>query len=214
MTNSLKILNTTLKRSFDVFGSTIIIFFLSPIILTSCLLLYIESGWPIFYSHKRVGKDNKEFSLYKIRSMVRNADEILWKQNPQLLEEYRNNDYKLKNDPRITTLGKIMRRLDIDETPQFINVIKGEMSLVGPRAYKKNELEDQRKKYPDSEQYIEQALSVKPGITGLWQIAGRNNVLFTERVRLDAKYASSWNFLLDLMILLKTPLAVIKNHGD
>ncbi len=209
-----KNLNQFLKNCFDFLGSLIILLIISPVILVSCIALYIESGWPIFYSHKRVGKENKEFSLFKIRSMVQNADEILWKQNPTLLEEYRRNGYKLKNDPRITVVGKILRRFDVDEMPQFLNVLKGQMSIVGPRAYKPNELDDQRKKYPDSKKYIEQALKVKPGITGLWQISGRNNVNFEERIKLDAHYASNWNFFSDLLILIQTPLAVFRTHGD
>lgn len=206
--------NLLLKRLIDIVGSVCALVILSPLIIVSSILLLIESGWPIIYSHKRVGRDNKEFSLYKIRTMVTNADEILWNQNPKLLEEYRSNGYKLKNDPRITRVGKIIRRLDIDETPQFVNVLKGDMSLVGPRAYKKNELSDQSQKNPDSKKYIEEALTVKPGITGLWQISGRNSVSFKERIRYDADYAKSWNILKDITILLKTPFAVLRNHGD
>lgn len=210
----MKIINEVLKRLFDISGAVIFLTLASPIIILSCLALFLESGWPVFYSHKRVGKNNQQFDLFKIRSMVLNADEILWKQNPELLKEYRENGYKLKNDPRITKVGKILRRLDIDEMPQFINVLKGDMSLVGPRAYKPNELDDYRRQYPLTQEHIIEALTVKPGITGLWQISGRNNVNFEERIKLDAQYANTQNIITDLTILIKTPFAVLNSHGD
>lgn len=195
-------------------GSICILTVLSPVILISVIALYLESGSPIVYHHKRVGKDGKEFNLYKIRSMVLDADKILWEQDPSLLEEYKKNGYKLKHDPRITTVGRILRRLDVDELPQFINVLKGEMSIVGPRAYKRNELEDQSKKYPGAKKYIDTTLTVKPGITGLWQVSGRNNVNFEERIKLDALYAEKWTILTDIKILFMTPFAVLRSHGD
>lgn len=207
-------INIALKRSFDIIASVVFLIILSPIVFLSCLALFFESGWPVFYSHKRVGKDGKEFDFYKIRSMVLNADEILWKKNPTLLKEYRKNGYKLVNDPRTTKVGKILRRFDIDEMPQFLNVLKGEMSIVGPRAYKPNELADQGTKFPATQGHIEEALTVKPGITGLWQISGRNNINFEERIKLDAQYARHWNFFSDLGILLQTPLAILRSHGD
>jgi len=209
----IRLLNVILKRLFDIVGSIVGLIVLSPLLLVGVLALWIESGLPIFYSHERVGLHGKRFRLLKVRSMVKNADEILWN-NPVLLEEYKRNGYKLKNDPRVTRVGRILRRYDIEEIPQFFNVLRGEMSIVGPRAYKPNELVEQGERYPDSKLHIEKALTVKPGITGLWQISGRNYVNFDERIKLDAYYAEHWNIFMDIKILLMTPLAVLRDHGD
>ncbi|GIW59242.1 MAG: hypothetical protein KatS3mg087_0308 [Patescibacteria group bacterium] len=148
--------------------------------------------------------------------MIPDADKFLWENNPELLEEYKRNGYKLslKNDPRITKVGRILRRFDIDEMPQFINVLLGDMSLVGPRAYKPHELEEQQKNHPWSEAYISESLTVKPGITGLWQTSGRNRLGYETRIKMDAQYAKEWNVLKDLWLLIKTPIAVLKSHGD
>jgi len=207
-------LNNVCKRIFDIVGSLIALIIFSPFMLLAALALWFESGWPVFYSHERVGKNGKKFWIYKIRSMVPNADEFLWERNPKLLEEYKKSGYKLKNDPRVTGVGRTLRRLDIDEMPQFLNVLKGEMSLVGPRAYKPNELEEQAKKHPQAKNDIRKSLKVKPGITGLWQVSGRNKVDFKERIRLDAFYSENQNIFLDIKLILKTPFAVLENHGD
>ena len=143
--------------------------------------------------------------------MVAGADELLWK-NPKyssLRQEFSRRDWKLPNDPRVTRMGRILRRLSIDEFPQVFNVLQGEMSIVGPRAYRPQELVDQQKKYPGTKELIKKALTVKPGITGLWQVSGRNDVPFDKRVKIDAEYASRKSLWEDIMILLKTPKAMI-----
>jgi len=156
-----------------------------------------------------MGINGKEFYLYKFRSMVPNADDILHKHNKKLLERFKNGDWKIENDPRITRLGKALRSLTIDEFPQIYNVIKGEMSMVGPRAYLKKELDQQTKKYPKTNKYKDLILSVKPGITGPWQTSGRNEVPFEQRAKMDAEYASKKSIVEDIKILLRTPQAMI-----
>lgn len=212
-TYAMRGLNILLKRLMDIAGSLVALAILGPFTLVGMILLFFESGWPVIYWHERVGLNGKLFNLYKVRSMIKNADEYLWN-NPELLEEYKRNGYKLHNDPRVTRVGRILRRYDIEEVPQFFNVLKGEMSIVGPRAYKPNELQEQGERYPDSKGHIEKALTVKPGITGLWQIGGRNAVQFDERIKLDAYYAEHWNIFMDIRILVMTPLAVFRDHGD
>lgn len=197
------------KRILDVFGALVLFMIFLPIWFMIPLLILLESGRPIFFSHRRVGKHGYEFDLFKFRSMIKGADELLHKRNHELLQKFKDNDWKLENDPRITPLGKVLRSLTIDEFPQLFNVLKGEMSLVGPRAYVKKELDEQTKKYPETETLVADILSVKPGITGPWQTSGRNEVPFKKRAKLDADYArhkSIWN---DLLILLKTPQAMI-----
>jgi undecaprenyl-phosphate galactose phosphotransferase len=200
----------------DFVGSLAALVLFFPLLLVAGIALYIESGTPIFYTDRRVGKDRKIFGLYKLRTMIPDADKFLWENNPELLEEYKRNGYKLslKNDPRITKVGRFLRRFDIDEMPQFINVLLGDMSLVGPRAYKPHELEEQQKNHPWSEVYISESLTVKPGITGLWQTSGRNRLGYETRIKMDAQYAKEWNVLKDLWLLIKTPIAVLKSHGD
>lgn len=197
-----------LKRIIDV----ILVLFLSvlffPIWLIVPVLILLESGRPIFYRHRRIGKDGKEFWLYKFRSMVVGADKMLL-YNKRLLAEFKNGDWKLKNDPRITKLGRLMRNLTIDEFPQLLNVIRGEMSIVGPRTYVKQEINEQTKKYPSTKKYFKTILSVKPGITGVWQTSGRNEIPFTLRAKMDYDYARSLSFWRDLKIILKTPKAMI-----
>ena len=198
------------KRALDlVVASGLLILFL-PIWFIVPLLIFIESGWPIFFIHTRVGQGGKEFKLFKFRSMMQNADDYLHSgKNKKLLSEFKKNDWKLANDPRITPLGKVLRSLTIDEFPQLLNVLKGEMSMVGPRAYVKKELDEQTAKYPQTRKLVKLILSVKPGITGPWQTSGRNEVPFKVRAQMDAKYAQKKNIIEDLVILLKTPQAMI-----
>ncbi len=197
------------KRILDlVVALTLTILFL-PFWFIVPVLIYFDSGWPVIFKHKRVGQQGEEFNLYKFRSMVKDADDILHKHDKKLLEEFKKNDWKVKNDPRITKLGKILRSLTIDEFPQLYNVLKGEMSMVGPRAYVKRELDEQTSRYPETKSYANDILSVKPGITGPWQTGGRNEVPFVTRAKMDAEYArqrSIWN---DLKILARTPRAMI-----
>lgn len=197
------------KRILDLvvsFGLVIVFF---PIWIIIPALIALDSSGPIFFSHKRVGKNGKPIHIYKFRSMVSNADEILHQKDKKLLEEFKNGDWKLKNDPRITKLGRVLRSLTIDEFPQLFNVIKGEMSMVGPRAYVARELEEQQQKYPETKPLIAQILSVKPGITGPWQTSGRNEVPFNVRARMDADYANQRSIWNDILILCRTPQAML-----
>jgi undecaprenyl-phosphate galactose phosphotransferase len=197
------------KRFLDLVIVTGLFILFLPIWVLVPILIYIDSGWPVIFRHKRVGKDGKEFYLYKFRSMVHNADEILHKQDKKLLEEFKKGDWKLANDPRITKLGKVLRSLTIDEFPQLYNVLRGEMSMVGPRAYLKKELEEQVKKYPETKNYVAEILKLKPGITGPWQTSGRNEVPFVVRAKMDADYGKKRSLINDFTILLRTPQAMI-----
>lgn len=199
------------KRLIDlVVASTLALLFL-PLWVVIPVLIMIDSKGRAIFSQPRVGKNGKQFNILKFRSMVEGADELLWT-DPNFLrlrEEFSRRDWKLPNDPRITKVGRILRRLSIDEFPQVFNVLKGEMSIVGPRAYRPQELVEQQKKYPNTKEFINKALRVKPGITGLWQVSGRNDVPFDKRVMIDAEYAGRKSLGEDLKILLRTPGAMI-----
>jgi lipopolysaccharide/colanic/teichoic acid biosynthesis glycosyltransferase len=199
----------TQKRILDLFVASLLFLLFLPIWIIVPILVFIDSGLPIFFSHKRVGKGGEDFHLYKFRSMIKNADEVLHQQDKELLKKFKDGDWKLENDPRITPLGKVLRSLTIDEFPQLYNVFKGEMSMVGPRAYVRKELEEQTAKYPETKQYVNAILSIKPGITGPWQTNGRNEVPFKVRAQMDAEYASKRSIWEDIGILLKTPQAMI-----
>lgn len=197
------------KRILDIIVAIGLFFLFLPIWIIVPILIYFDSGWPVIFAHRRVGKDGREFRLYKFRSMVQDADEILHQRDQKLLEQFKKGDWKIKNDPRITRLGKILRSLTIDEFPQLYNVLRGEMSMVGPRAYVKRELDEQSERYPETKQYIDLILSVKPGITGPWQTGGRNEVPFATRAKMDAEYAKYHTVFTDFQILFKTPQAML-----
>jgi lipopolysaccharide/colanic/teichoic acid biosynthesis glycosyltransferase len=202
-----------LKRLLDLIGAAIGLVLLSPLFILVALAIKLDSKGPVFAdTPMRVGKNGNLFKMYKFRSMVQNAQEIL-KQNPKLMEEYKKNSYKIFNDPRITNVGKIIRRFSIDELPQFINILKGEMSLVGPRAYYPFELEEQQIKYPSSRKFVKIILSGKPGVTGVWQVSGRSNINFDKRVEMDASYVQKRSVVYDIQLLLKTIPAVISGKG-
>lgn len=200
----------------DIFLSIIvgIVFFLPCLIVA--LLIKLETRGPVFAdTPPRAGQKEKQFRLYKFRSMVVNAHQLI-RTDPKLkklYQEYKKGSYKLKDDPRVTRVGKFIRKHSIDEIPQLINVFRGEMSFVGPRPYYPDELEEQQKKYPETEKMVHDALEVKPGITGLWQVSGRSNVNFDKRIALDAYYARKKSIFLDLVILLKSPWAMISGKG-
>lgn len=197
------------KRILDIIVSITLMFVFLPVWIIVPVLIYLDSGFPIFFKHKRVGIHGKDFYLYKFRSMIPNADDVLHKQNKKLLKKFKDGDWKIENDPRITKLGKVLRSLTIDEFPQLLNVLLGEMSMVGPRAYVMKELDEQTKKYPETKKYKSHILSVKPGITGPWQTSGRNEVPFTVRAQMDAEYAQRNSIWEDIVILCKTPKAMI-----
>lgn len=197
------------KRMLDILVALALMVVFLPVWIIVPVLIYLDSPGPIFFTHKRVGRNGRVIRLYKFRSMVKDADEILHKKDKKLLQEFKKADWKLQYDPRITKIGRILRSLTIDEFPQLLNVLKGEMSMVGPRAYVARELDEQQKKYPETKQLITTILSVKPGITGPWQTSGRNDIPFDKRAKMDAQYArqkSIWN---DMVILAKTPRAML-----
>lgn len=198
-----------IKRLIDIAVAGILIILFFPVWIIIPILIRLDSSGPVIYKHKRLGQGGKEFWLYKFRTMVEDADEILHQKDKKLLEEFQKGDWKLKNDPRITKFGKLLRSLTIDEFPQLVNVLKGEMSMVGPRAYVKKELEYQQSKHPNTKKLIKKILTVKPGITGPWQTSGRNEVPFIKRAKMDAKYASERSIFKDFIIMLKTPKAML-----
>ena len=198
-----------LKRLIDLVLATIIIIIFLPFWFIIPLVIWLDSGRPVMYRHKRIGQNGKEFWLYKFRSMVKNADEVLYKKDKKLLAKFKKNDWKLEHDPRITKLGRILRSLTIDEFPQLWNVLRGEMSVIGPRAYIKKEIDDQTKKYPVTKKRIKKILTVKPGITGPWQTSGRNIISFDKRTAMDLNYSNNYNFWWDMSIVFKTPKAML-----
>ncbi|MBI4064967.1 sugar transferase [Candidatus Gottesmanbacteria bacterium] len=204
------------KRCIDVVGSIIIGIFFLPVGVLCALAIVIDSPGPIFAdTPQRVGKKGKLFKLFKFRSMVENAHERLRKDPKlaKLFNEYKKNSYKLKEDPRVTGVGRFIRKHSIDEIPQLINVLSGDMSLVGPRPYYPDELSEQQRKYPNTKELVGVVLSAKPGITGHWQVSGRSEVNFDKRIKMDADYVRKCSFLLDIMILLKSPWAMISGKG-
>ena len=204
------------KRVIDIIGSVIGLVILAPLFLIVSLAIKLDSKGPLFAdTPMRVGKDGKLFKMHKFRSMIANAHELL-RTDPNfqaLYEEYKKGSYKLYDDPRITTVGKFIRKYSLDELPQLLNVFKSEMSLVGPRAYYPDELEDQQIKYPSSRKYVKIILSGKPGITGVWQVSGRSAINFDKRVEMDAGYVMRRSILFDIMLLFKTIPAVLSGKG-
>jgi len=197
------------KRVLDLLVAGGLFLLFLPIWFVVPILICFDSGFPLLFKHRRVGKNGQEFYLYKFRSMVKDADDILHKHDPKLLDQFRKGDWKIKNDSRITKLGKVLRSLTIDEFPQLYNVVKGEMSMVGPRPYVRRELDEQTARYPETLVYIPDILSVKPGISGPWQTGGRNEVPFPVRAKMDAEYARKRSIFNDFKILLRTPKAMI-----
>lgn len=199
-----------IKRLFDVGFSLLILILFSPVYLLLALLIALGSPGPIFYVQERVGENHKPFGCIKFRTMVINADEMLvelMETSPQLRQEFEDN-FKLKQDPRITKVGRFLRLTSLDEFPQFWNVLKGDMSVVGPRPLVAEEL-------PRYGCHIDKILTIKPGITGLWQVSGRNDIPYGRRVQIDLYYANFHNFWLDLWVIVKTIGVVLvpKNNG-
>lgn len=202
-------LNLFIKRIADIIGSVVGIIFLVPITIIVAILNVLHKDYgPIFYSHKRIGKNGKYFKMYKFRTMVVDADKKLAEllENDEEARKEWDMNRKLKNDPRITKIGKILRKTSIDEFPQFINVLKGDMSLVGPRAVIDGEIE----KFGI---YKKDILSVKPGITGYWAANGRSDTSYDERVFLEYKYVENFSIFMDVKILIKTVVSVLKKEG-
>ena len=207
--NLLSPLDQIIKRGFDICVASIGLILLSPFLVWLYSLVYAATkGHPIF-SHERIGFRGHKFKVYKFRTMYLDADErleLLLKSCDESKEEWEK-DFKLKNDPRITKIGDFLRKTSLDELPQLINVLKGEMSLVGPRPITEAEIQ----KYGE---YFEYFTAVTPGITGLWQVSGRNDIDYDERVQLDVWYVRNWSIELDIQILIKTVLVVLKRKGS
>lgn len=198
------------KRLFDILFSLLVLILFSPVYLILALVIALSSRGPIFYVQERVGKNYKPFNCIKFRTMVSNADEILiqmMETSPHLQQEFEAN-FKLKKDPRITKIGRFLRITSLDEFPQFWNVLKGDMTVVGPRPLVSEEL-------PKYGCYIDQILTIRPGITGLWQVSGRNDIPYPRRVQIDLYYVKFRTFWLDLWIVLKTIGVVVipKDNG-
>jgi lipopolysaccharide/colanic/teichoic acid biosynthesis glycosyltransferase len=204
------------KRLIDICLAVILGIFFFPICLITALAIKFDSTGPVMAdTPPRVGQGGKPFKLYKFRSMIVGAHDLL-RNDPRfkkLYEEYKRSSFKLHNDPRWTRVGQFIRKYSIDEFPQFINVLRGEMSIVGPRPYYPDELEEQQKKYPQTIELVKEVLSVKPGITGEWQVSGRSEINFDKRIAMDANYARKKSLWYDIVILCKTPWAMITGSG-
>ncbi len=197
------------KRALDILIAALGLIILSPLILLVSASLKLTSTGPVLYGHTRIGFGGKTFRCWKFRSMVTNGDAVLahhFKEFPGDLLEWQRNR-KLRDDPRVTWIGHILRTYSVDELPQLLNVLSGEMSLVGPRPVVQDELE----LYGTSARLY---LSTRPGITGLWQISGRSNVGYAHRVSLDTEYVNNWSLWQDLKIIMKTIPAVLKAQGS
>jgi exopolysaccharide production protein ExoY len=197
--------NLYAKRVFDIILATVLTIILAPLLLTICLLV-ATSGMPIIYRHRRIGRHGVAFGCWKFRTMSININfEAYLATHPEAALEWQRNQ-KLENDPRITAIGKWLRRLSLDELPQLINVLAGDMSLVGPRPVTSSELHRYGANAIDY-------LSVRPGMTGLWQVSGRNRLSYAERVSVDIQYISNISIAIDLFILLKTIKVLISGNG-
>ena len=192
------------KRVFDIVFGSIAIILLFPVFLIVSLAIVLTDGFPIVFKQKRVGKDGHEFYIYKFRTMVKNAEEIL-RSRPDLMEEYQRT-YKITNDPRISKIGRFLRKTSLDELPQLINVVAGEMSIVGPRPIVPKELE----KYGDMAWAY---LLMKPGCAGLWQCSGRSDISYEERVHLDITYYEKAGLRYDSWVIMRTCFEILRMRG-
>ena len=199
MTNRTRLL----KRTLDVLGSSILLILLSPVIAICALLIKFQDGGPVFYRRRVIGPDG-EFDAFKLRTMCQHADAIL--QRDRRLKLQFELHFKLRDDPRITRLGALLRKTSLDECPQLWNVLRGEMSLVGPRMITAEEL----KRYGEAGWIFR---ATKPGLTGFWQVQGRQEVSFEQRVQMDLFYVRHWSLGLDCKILLRTPWVVFRGVG-
>lgn len=193
------------KRIVEIIISVMALVLLSPIYLFIALAIKIDSKGPIIFKHKRIGKNGKIIYIYKFRTMVENAESLIKYFTPEQLEKYKEN-FKLEDDPRITTVGKILRKTSLDELPQFLNIIKGELSIIGPRPVVEEELE----RYGKNK---EKFLSVTPGLTGYWAANGRSCTSYKERMKMELYYVDNASWKLDTKIFLKTIALVLKREG-
>ena len=193
------------KRIADIFCSAIAIILLSPLFIIISIAIKATSEGPVIFVHKRVGKNGKEIGIYKFRSMVVNADALLEKFTPEQKEEFQKN-FKLENDPRITKIGKFLRKTSLDELPQLFNILKGDLSIVGPRPI----MEVETRIYGE---YKDMLLSVKPGLTGFWAANGRSDTSYKRRRAMEIYYVKNRSLLFDIKIILKTAVSVFKGEG-
>lgn len=193
------------KRLFDLILSLIFLILSSPFFLIISIAIKLTSEGPVFFVHKRVGLNGKTLGIYKFRSMVTNAEELIKEFTPEQKKEYEKN-YKLENDPRITKVGKILRKTSLDELPQLLNILKGELSFVGPRPI----MEEETKIFGN---YRSMLLSVKPGLTGYWAANGRSNVTYKRRRAMEIYYIKNRSIVMDIKILIKTFISVFKHEG-
>ncbi|GIM30242.1 exopolysaccharide biosynthesis protein [Clostridium polyendosporum] len=194
-----------IKRIFDFTLSVVGFILLLPVYIILCICVKIDSKGPIIYGHNRIGKDGKIIKVYKFRSMVVNSEEVFRNFTPDQKKEFEIN-FKLEDDPRITKVGNFLRKTSLDELPQLWNIIIGDMSIVGPRPVVEKEIE----KY---EEYANKLVSVKPGLTGYWQAHGRSDTTYEERVQMDMYYIDNRSLWLDIKIIAKTFISVIRKEG-
>lgn len=197
------------KRGFDILAALAALVFLSPIFLMIVALVKFSDRGSVFYGHPRIGHNGRAFRCLKFRTMRPDGDKVLQdylKANPEAYEEWRSTR-KLKNDPRVTVVGVVLRKLSLDELPQLFNILRGEMSVVGPRPVVEDELE----LYETAAFYY---LQTRPGLTGLWQVSGRNDVSYASRIAFDTHYVKNWSFRTDVFIVAKTIPAVCLSRGS
>lgn len=213
-----KISYKAIKRVFDIVLSIVFLLLFSPLLLLATLLIFLTDRKGVFVKEPlRYGLGGKEFRMFKFRTMIPDAHmELLG--NPKyakLKSKWEGNSNKLRvnEDPRVTWIGRILRKTDIDELPQLLNVLIGQMSLVGPRPTYKTEIEAHLKKYPKDEKYLKDVFLVRPGITGIWQVSGRNKISLHKRLSMEVEYAQNLNLIDDVKIFLKTPKVVLTRGG-
>ncbi|CDE54868.1 probable undecaprenyl phosphate galactosephosphotransferase [Clostridium sp. CAG:269] len=194
-----------IKRVIDVILASVALILLSPLFVIIAIAIKIDSKGPVFFAHKRIGKNGKIIKLYKFRSMVINAEELIKSFTPEQMREYKEN-YKLTNDPRITKVGKFLRKTSLDELPQLINIINGDLSIIGPRPVVADELE----KYGVNK---DKFLSVTPGLTGYWAANGRSNTTYEQRMEMELYYIDNLSLKMDIKVFFKTILSVLKKEG-
>ena len=193
------------KRCFDFIISVIGLITLLPVFLLIAIIIKTQSKGKVFFKHKRIGKNGKEIYIYKFRTMVENAEELIKNFTPEQMKEFKEN-FKLENDPRVTKIGKVLRKTSLDELPQLINIIKGDISIIGPRPVIGEELE----KYKENR---EKFLSVTPGLTGYWAANGRSATTYEQRMQMELYYVDNISLKLDIKIFFKTVLSVLKREG-
>ena len=200
-----KVVYKAIKRVFDIVFSLIGLVLLSPVFLIIAIIIKLDSKGPVFFVHNRIGKKGKPIGIYKFRTMVNNAEDLIKSFTPEQKEEFERS-YKLEDDPRITKIGNFLRKTSLDELPQILNILKGELSIIGPRPIVQAELD----KYEDNK---DKFLSVKPGLTGYWAANGRSDTTYEERMKMELYYVDNMSFKLDVKIFFKTIFAVLKKEG-